>query len=152
MPSHNWPDQTTLQEGKPNLKNDDEIEITLALLKKLDRLASDGTTVGIITPYRHQKDSIKERLDEYNALKVEVDTVDGFQGRECDIVIFSVTRTTGSYRFLADDRRLNVAISRARDQIYMIGTKDYAEKQPLLKCILKNAAIDHYSKNNPISD
>lgn len=152
LPSHNWPDQTTLQEGKPNLKNDDEIEITLALLKKLDRLASDGTTVGIITPYRHQKDSIKERLDEYNALKVEVDTVDGFQGRECDIVIFSVTRTTGSYRFLADDRRLNVAISRARDQIYMIGTKDYAEKQPLLKCILKNAAIDHYSKNNPISD
>ena len=45
-------------------------------------------------------------------------TVDGFQGRECDIVIFSVTRTTGSYRFLADDRRLNVAISRARNQLY----------------------------------
>lgn len=45
LPSHNWPDQITLKEGKPDLRNDNEIEITLALLKKLDRSASDGTTV-----------------------------------------------------------------------------------------------------------
>ena len=82
--------------------------------------------------------------DSYNALKVEADTVDGFQGRECDIVIFSVTRTTGSYRFLADDRRLNVAISRERNQLYMIGVKTYAEKQPLLNCILGKSDLQLY--------
>ena len=71
-------------------------------------------------------------------------TVDGFQGRECDIVVFSVTRTTGPYRFLADDRRLNVAISSARDQIYMIGTKDYAERQPLLNHILGKSTIEFW--------
>ena len=146
LPRHNWPIQPDLREDKPVLRNDDELEIILALLRKLDRTKANGTITGIITPYRHQKEAIKERLEQYSALKVEVDTVDGFQGRECDIVVFSVTRTTGPYRFLADDRRLNVAISRARDQIYMIGTKDYAERQPLLNHILGKSAIEFYSK------
>ena len=43
LPSHNWPYQTRLKESKPDLKNDDELEITLALLKRLDGSASDGT-------------------------------------------------------------------------------------------------------------
>ena len=146
LPSHSWPDQSNQSDEKPVLRNDDELEIILALLRKLDGSATSETTVGIITPYRQQKEAIRERLEQYDALKVEVDTVDGFQGRECDIVVFSVTRTTGSYRFLADDRRLNVAISRARNQIYMIGTKNYAEKQPMLCCILGKAAIEVYSK------
>ena len=68
---------------------------------------------------------------------MNIDTVDGFQGKECDIVIFSLTRNVGSFRFLADKRRLNVALSRARDKLYIIGNLSYAMQYKLLKLIFK---------------
>ena len=67
--------------------------------------------------------------------------VDGFQGKECDVIIFSVTRTTGSYRFLADTRRLNVALSRAKDQILIVGDVEYARENALLSEIVKYCTV-----------
>ena len=75
------------------------------------------------------------KLPPYSHLRVEVNTVDGFQGKECDVVVFSLTRTTGSYRFLADSRRLNVALSRARNNIIIVGYAVYAIKHKLFKAI-----------------
>ena len=75
-----------------------------------------------------------EMVPEYSA------TVTG-QGKEEDIVIFSMTRTTGSYRFLADERRLNVALSRAKDQIFIVGNKEYCEKSVLLQSIMERCEI-----------
>ena len=141
QPSHHWPILSEINNNRPILKNEDERDLILSLLSQLDQSAQNGTTVGIITPYRQQREAINSLLEHYHALKVEVDTVDGFQGRECDIVIFSITRTIGSYRFLTDPRRLNVALSRARNQIYMVGCKEYASKQPLLNAILDKASV-----------
>ena len=57
------------------------------------------------------------------------------------MIIFSVTRTTGSYRFLADMRRLNVALSRAKDQILIVGEVEYASENALLSEIMKYCII-----------
>ena len=96
-----------------------------------------------ISPYRGQVGKLRKSLSKINNIKV--DTVDGFQGKECDIVIFSITRTFGPYRFLADYRRLNVALSRAKDYIYIIGNVDYAKKNPLLNKIIKKFKVKKIS-------
>ena len=83
----------------------------------------------IIVPYRQQVIELKRIIPEYERF---IDTVDGFQGKEADVVIFGITRTTGPHRFLADDRRLNVALSRAKDQIIIVGNREYASKHGLL--------------------
>ncbi len=85
-------------------------------------------------PYKHQVATLRKELENFNFqnLDVSIDSVDGFQGKECDIIIFSLTRTQGSFRFLADKRRLNVAISRARDKIIIVGNIEYASQNELL--------------------
>jgi len=85
-------------------------------------------TVAVITPYRAQCQELKRVLPvkEWGKyLAIEIDTVDAFQGRQADIVFFSFVRTVGPATFYADDRRLNVAISRARDCVYLVGDIRY---------------------------
>ena len=85
-------------------------------------------SVAVITPYREQCRALRgaiNKLDIREHLSVEVDTVDAFQGRQADIVFFSFVRTTGPATFYADPRRMNVAISRARDAVYLIGDRKY---------------------------
>ncbi len=78
--------------------------------------------IGIITPYAGQvraiRDTMPERLD-----SVEVRTVDGYQGREKEVIIFSCVRSNseGNVGFLADSRRLNVALTRAKRGLIVIG-------------------------------
>lgn len=96
-------------------------------------------TIGIITPYKAQASLLKKMIQV--SKKIKIDTVDGFQGKECDVIIFSVTRTTGSYRFLADARRLNVALSRAKDRIIIVGDLQYARKNALLLDVMKYCTI-----------
>ena len=74
-------------------------------------------------------------MPKYEGLNISIDTVDGFQGKESDLVIFGITRTAGPFRFLADKRRLNVALSRAKDQIIILGYMRYARKHKLLSQI-----------------
>lgn len=95
--------------------------------------------IAVIAPYRAQISSLRRACIDSD--RVKIDTVDGFQGKECNVVIFSVTRTKGSYRFLADDRRVNVALSRARDRIFIVGNQEYSEKEPLLKTIMEKFRI-----------
>ena len=110
--------------------------------KILEEKGSD-TTVAIIAPYRAQVSLLRRSCKKTSNTKI--DTVDGFQGKESDIVIFSVTRTMGSYRFLADERRLNVALSRAKDKIYIVGEKNYAEKEHVLKKIIERSTVEEYT-------
>lgn len=86
-------------------------------------------TVAIITPYGAQKRLIGRLLKRAAAensgisdmLEIEVDTVDGFQGSEADIVLYSTVRTYGDISFLLDRQRLNVACSRARENLVFFG-------------------------------
>ena len=78
--------------------------------------------IGIITPYAGQvraiRDSVPTRYDE-----VEVRTVDGYQGREKEVILFSCVRSNsqGNVGFLSDSRRLNVALTRAKRGLIVIG-------------------------------
>ena len=61
--------------------------------------------------------------------KIEIDTVDSFQGSEADVVIYSTVRSKGPINFLLDKKRLNVACSRARKALIFIGNKKLFSKE-----------------------
>ena len=97
--------------------------------KILENLLQAGdleeTNIGIITPYAGQVRAIRDALPERND-SVEVHTVDGYQGREKDVIIFSCVRSNsdGIVGFLSDARRLNVALTRAKRGLIVIGDPD----------------------------
>lgn len=85
-------------------------------------------SVGFVSPYREQVNALRRELSRSSSsfsstLSVEVNTVDGFQGREKDVIIFSCVRSShrGGIGFLRDIRRLNVAITRARFCLFVVG-------------------------------
>ncbi|WP_323257251.1 AAA domain-containing protein [Arcicella lustrica] len=85
-------------------------------------------TVAIISPYKQQVSLLKEQLAHTPALqiftdKISVNTIDSFQGQERDIVYISMTRSNaeGAIGFLSDIRRMNVAMTRARKKLVIIG-------------------------------
>ena len=88
----------------------------------------DFPTVAVISPYKQQIQLLKEQLQHSPALqpyadKISVNTIDSFQGQERDIVYISMTRsnTENNIGFLSDTRRMNVAMTRARKKLVVIG-------------------------------
>ena len=137
-PTKQWPNPQEENSEKSGIFNEDECEIIVDLVLEIQSTKPE-MTIGIITPYRAQAALLKKKIKQSENIKI--DTVDGFQGKERDVIIFSVTRTTGSYRFLADVRRLNVALSRARDKIIIVGNIEYAKGKALLYEIMKYCSI-----------
>lgn len=83
-------------------------------------------SIGIISPYAAQVKIIREKKeteDIYRDLDIEVNTVDGFQGQEKDFIIISLVRSNekGEIGFVSDERRLNVAMTRAKKKLIIIG-------------------------------
>ncbi|MCO5611009.1 hypothetical protein L7F22_065257 [Adiantum nelumboides] len=106
--------------------------------------------VGIITPYQQQLSLLRERfrrvLGQNIAQGIEFNTVDGFQGREVDILIFSTVRATSrngqsSSRigFVADVRRMNVALTRARFSLWIVCNAATLQASPPWAALLQNA-------------
>jgi hypothetical protein len=92
----------------------------------INKLKVDTKDIGIITPYSAQVANLCNKIpyDEYKGL--EISTVDGFQGREKEIIILSLVRSNQKHQvgFLSDRRRLNVAITRPRRMLVVIGDID----------------------------
>ena len=85
-------------------------------------------TIGIIAPYKDQVRLLRKEIHDYKALwpwtkYISIDTVDGFQGQERDIIYISLVRSNaeGTIGFLGNTRRMNVAMTRARKLLVMIG-------------------------------
>ncbi|NLD47794.1 MAG: hypothetical protein GX660_11445 [Clostridiaceae bacterium] len=146
IPTQTWPLDEVDRAEKQRIYNLNECEIISGVLMKLNANSNNGTSVAIIAPYKHQVFMLRKFLqtESLSSLDINIDSVDGFQGKECDVVIFSLTRTVGSFRFLADVRRLNVALSRARDRIIVIGNLDYATNNSLLKAVSNASKIHKY--------
>ena len=87
---------------------------------------SAGASIGIICPYSEQAKFVKNAISEdkeLGSMDIQTNTIDGFQGQEKDIICISLVRSniTGEIGFLKDFRRLNVALTRARKKLVIIG-------------------------------
>ena len=111
----------------------DFVAVAASALRTREDNVSRRKTVAVITPYGAQKRLIRRLLEESanvsDVLDIEVDTVDSFQGSEADIVLYSTVRTAGSIHFLLDWRRLNVACSRARENLVFFGCSEFLLKR-----------------------
>lgn len=104
--------------------NTQEANLVLIILESI-LLEHPQESVGIISPYKLQVQYIRDQLKEkqINTSTIQVQTVDGFQGQEKDIIIISLVRSNDKQEigFLKDLRRMNVAITRARKKLIVIG-------------------------------
>jgi superfamily I DNA and/or RNA helicase len=112
-------DEQPEPDGESRL-NPQEAEVVERKVTALLEAGVSARDIAVISPYAAQVRSLRQRLA---ALEVEVDTVDGFQGREKEAVIISLVRSnpSGEIGFLADVRRMNVALTRARRKLIVIG-------------------------------
>jgi hypothetical protein len=125
--------------------NQHEIDAVLHLLKGFEEeLRTRGTryTVGVIAAYAAQVDRLRRAImpsaRAWSALQVRVDTVDAFQGKQDDLIVYSLVRVgEGEKRFLSDRRRLNVAFSRAKRLLAIVGHRESAEQSPRLSQAIK---------------
>ena len=94
--------------------------------------ANDHLEVAVLSGYLAQITAVQRQIagsrDEWANLKVQCSSIDAFQGRECDVLIYSVTRSNrhGQLGFLREERRLNVALSRGRFGLVLVGDHVFA--------------------------
>ena len=128
-----------------------EVNIIRRLLNKMNEQDdASGFDVGIITAYKAQKDSITKAFrngDFKNIGNVDINTLDAFQGRENDIIIYSTVRTNGNIVFLQEKERVNVAFSRAKKLLIICGDMDFIETWA--GATNKFVEIVQYLRNNP---
>ena len=100
------------------------------------RRTGGAYTVGVIAAYDDQREKLLERIrpghqQKWKSLRIRIDTVDAFQGKQDDIMLYSMVRAnTSELRFIADRRRLNVAFSRAKSLLVIVGHRDTAKLHP----------------------
>ena len=104
------------------------------------RLLDERIDVGIISPYRAQVQYLRRLLMKREYFKpfrrqVSINTVDGFQGQERDIIVISLVRSNdeGQIGFLRDLRRMNVAITRARMKVIILGNRQTLTRHPFYR-------------------
>jgi ATP-dependent RNA/DNA helicase IGHMBP2 len=110
-----------------------------------------GVSIGVISPYAEQVRYIKQEISEdadMRALDIEVNSIDGFQGQEKEVIYISLVRSNdrGEIGFLKDERRLNVAMTRAQKKLVIIGDSatigQHALYTDLMNFIEKNGFYD----------
>ncbi|WP_027001150.1 AAA domain-containing protein [Hugenholtzia roseola] len=137
--------------------NPDEAHLLLRILGSiLNEVENDpmaaaqiyDLSIGIISPYKAQVYFLKDHILDHDALKphlpqITIQTVDGFQGQERDLMLISLVRSNekGEIGFLADLRRFNVAITRAKKKLVVIGDSATLATHPFFADFIK------YSEN-----
>ena len=130
--------------------NKAEAEVTLLALQHYfnqigkQRLLDERIDVGIISPYRAQVQLLRRLLMKREFFKpfrraISINTVDGFQGQERDIIVISLVRSNdeGQIGFLRDLRRMNVAITRARMKLIILGDRPTMTRHPFYRQLWK---------------
>lgn len=122
------------------------------LFKHLQQLLMDYSAysdfpaldIGIISPYKEQREWLKENLADVDLQKdklhaISIKTIDGFQGEERDVIYISLVRSNERQEigFLSDLRRMNVAITRARKKLVVIGDSSTIGANPFYKSFLE---------------
>lgn len=123
-----------------------EAEETLTVLQEYitkigkARMLDENIDIGVISPYRAQVQYLRHLFKKHEFFKpyrrlITVNTVDGFQGQERDVILISMVRSNedGQIGFLRDLRRMNVAITRARMKLIILGDHGTMTKHPFYK-------------------
>lgn len=153
--------------GSTSLRNLSEVEVVVQLVRRLVETYPSvdwKKRIGVIAPYKQQIFEVRAALGRLETefdrqLGVEVNTVDGFQGREKEIVIYSCVRTSHGGRrrkkkrkhgddgdvldaFWADERRMNVAITRAKSSLWIVGNSTLLQQSRAWRALIQHTK-DH---------
>nr|8FTH_A Chain A, 5'-3' RNA helicase-like protein [Thermochaetoides thermophila DSM 1495] len=141
-----------------SLVNEEEVKVAMQLYMRFrsDYRDIDLTgKIGIITPYKAQLQRLRqkfvERYGESITEQIEFNTTDAFQGRECEIIIFSCVRAspTGGIGFMTDIRRMNVGLTRARSSLWILGdSRALVQGEFWAKLIEDAKQRDRYTNGN----
>jgi len=100
--------------------NDKEAEVCSEIVKNILGCGTQPDEIGIITPYRMQRAIVREKVGK----EIEVNTVDAFQGRQKDVIIYSIASTKS--KFASNPNRINVAFTRPIYKLIVVGNAIYA--------------------------
>ncbi len=122
--------------------NPGEADVVVKHVQELLAAGVAASEIAVITPYAAQARLLRTLIDN---TALEVDTVDGFQGREKEAIIISLVRsnTTGEVGFLSDTRRTNVALTRARRKLIVIGDSSTLANHDFYRRLL-----DHFERES----
>ena len=123
------------EKGK-SLYNGGEIKV---LQKHLKLINPKNSSIAVISPYREQVRKLEKshfKINDNNNIRIE--TIDSFQGQEADIIYISLVRSNGNsiIGFLKDYRRMNVALTRAKKKLVVIGDSATITKDPFYEAFL----------------
>src|SRR5256886_2775592 len=129
--------------GSGSISNRAEIEAVGRVVRHLQRLGLEQLRVAVIAMYQDQVTQLRRELRMVALPGLAVDTVDAFEGEEADVVILSLVRSNEAERigFLKKAQRLNVAISRAKQLLVVVGdieTMTGREGQDLYRPLLEH--------------
>ncbi|KAJ1791748.1 DNA replication endonuclease-helicase Dna2 [Coemansia sp. RSA 2167] len=153
-------------EGSDSAQNDTEIGIIRALTTLLEACGVEGRNVCVLSPFRAQ---LRQLEIEYGIRRepsevvetdpmpsvypgIEVHTVDRYQGRDAEVVLISWVRSNSGQavgELLRDWHRINVAVTRARNKLVMVGSRSTLERSPLLAAMLRILDQDQCIVNIP---
>lgn len=110
-------------EEDPSTSNPEQATRTTAEVRRILSRGVPAHDIAVITPYRTQVTLLRSLLEQERDAGLEISTVDGYQGREKEVVVVDLVRSndTGDLGFLTDTRRMNVALTRARRLLLIIG-------------------------------
>ncbi len=148
------------------LLNETEANFVAELCKYLNKYHPDKS-VGVIAPYQRQVLCIKDLIEKFRLENVDVGTVDGFQGREKDVILLSCVRAknpkSDTIGFLSNRQRLNVSLTRAKHAMYIICHKNSfrkdvnwnecmtnaSDRDLIFKCSFAQADLNHNASLSP---
>lgn len=148
--------------NRTSLENEVEADFTRNLLLAILGTAPENSKIGVITPYKAQKRLITNRIDNLTKqrnMTIDVNTCDGFQGQEKDIIILSCVRASesggGSIGFLKSYQRINVALTRAKYCLIILISAKSLSKDPTWKAMIDDASARkcvHFFTKTPSSE
>jgi len=131
--------------NRKNVFNELEANFVINVVSNVAKLIKPNKTVGIITPYQGQKKLLLSKLEQLNLpIKPDINTIDGFQGQERDVILLSCVRDFGqsensSIGFLNSSQRLNVALTRAKHSLIICASNLTSINSKLWQSLLKDA-------------
>ncbi|GAA4438125.1 AAA domain-containing protein [Ravibacter arvi] len=121
---------------------------------KLENTRSDEITVGVLSPYKQQVERLKSMVTAHPdyanwSSQLTVNTIDGFQGQERDIMVIGMVRSNseGKTGFLNETRRMNVAMTRARKKLVVIGDSSTLGAQPFYERFITYAQENEFYRS-----